>query len=128
MTNELNLTKFFKRFPSEKEAEEYFIRLRWETDILCPFCGSSHIVKKKNRLPMPYRCKECRNHFSVRTGTVLAESKISLQKWLLATYIMTNSPKGMSSVRLSKYLDVTQKTAWLLGQKLEKFNVKSEKL
>lgn len=126
MASELNLTKFFKCFPTEKEAEEYFIRLRWGTNILCPFCGSIRIVKKKNSLPMPYRCKECRKHFSVRTGNVLAESKISLQKWLLATYIITNFHKEINSVQLSKHLGVTQKTAWLLCQKLKKLNIQSK--
>ena len=46
---------------------------------------------------MPYRCRDCRQHFSVRTGTVLAESRLSLHKWLMAIYMMTTARKGTSS-------------------------------
>ena len=118
MKSNLRLIKFFKQFPNELKAEQYFIKLRWGNKVICPFCGSVHIVEKKNRLPMPYRCKDCRKHFSVRTGTILTESKISLQKWLLAIYILTNSHKGISSVQLAEQLGVTQKTAWFLGHRI----------
>ena len=120
MNDRLNLVKFFKQYPTEVKAERYFINLRWGKKICCPSCGSESITEKKNRLPMPYRCKRCRKHFSVRTNTILSESKISLQKWLLAIYIMTNNTKGISSIRLAEYLKTTQKTAWLLGQKIRK--------
>ena len=46
---------------------------------------------------MPYRRRDCRKHFSVRTGTVLAESKLPVRKWLMATYLMTSARKGISS-------------------------------
>ena len=118
MKNKLSLINFFKQFPTENKAEQYFIKLRWGRRIVCPFCGSKHVAEKKSRKPMPYRCKDCRKHFSVRTGTVLTESKISLQKWLLAIYIMTNSHKGISSIQLAEQLGTTQKTAWFLGHRI----------
>ena len=118
MKSSLSLIKFFKQFPNELKAEQYFIKLRWENKVICPFCGSIHIVGKKHRLPMPYRCKDCRKHFSVRTRTILTESKISLQKWLLAIYVLTNSYKDISSVQLAKQIGVTQKTAWFLGHRI----------
>ena len=118
MKNSLSLIRFFKQYPSESKAEQYFIRLRWGRHIICPFCGSIHIAEKKDRKPMPYRCMDCRKHFSVRTGTILSESKLPLQKWLLAIYILTNSHKGISSVQLAEHLGVTQKTAWFLGHRI----------
>jgi transposase-like protein len=67
---------------------------------------------------MPYRCKDCRKHFSVRTGTVLAESRLALHKWLMAIYMMTTARKGIPSTQLAKQLGVTQKTAWFLAQRI----------
>jgi transposase-like protein len=67
---------------------------------------------------MPYRCKDCRKHFSVRTGTVLAESKISLHKWLMAIYMMTNASKGIPSAQMAKELGISQKSAWFLAQRI----------
>jgi transposase-like protein len=67
---------------------------------------------------MPYRCQDCRKHFSIRTNTILAESKIPLQKWFFAIYLMTTARKGISSIQLAKELGVTQKTAWFLEHRI----------
>ena len=67
---------------------------------------------------MPYRCKDCRKHFSVRTGTVLAESRLPLRKWLLATHMLTSARKGIPSTQMARDLGVTQKTAWFLAQRI----------
>ena len=115
--SELSLIKFFEKFPNEQKTVEYFENLRWKDGVIvCPYCGSIHISRCK--VPMPYRCRDCRKHFSVRIGTVLNESKLPLLKWLLAIYILTNSKKGVSSVQLAEYLGVTQKTAWFLAHRI----------
>ena len=67
---------------------------------------------------MAYRCKDCRKHFSVRTGTVLAESRLPLLKWLLAIYMLTSARKGIPSTQMARELGVTQKTAWFLAQRI----------
>lgn len=36
---------------------------------------------------MPYRCRSCGCHFSVKTGTALESSKLPLQKWVWAIYL-----------------------------------------
>lgn len=107
---------FFAKYPNEEAAEKYFEELRWGGKVVCPHCGSEHVSSCTK--PMPFRCKKCRKHFSVRTGTMLAESRLPLQKWLLAIYILTNSKKGVSSLQLAEYLDCTQKTAWFLGHRI----------
>jgi len=67
---------------------------------------------------MPYHCGDCRKYFSVKTGTVMQSSKIGLQKWVIAMYLMSTSLKGVSSMKLHRDLGVTQKTAWHLAQKI----------
>ena len=69
---------------------------------------------------MPYRCRTCRKYFSVRTGTILAESKLPILKWSMAAYLITSSRKGISSVQLGHHLGVTQKTAWFLAHRIRK--------
>ena len=68
--------------------------------------------------PMPYRCRDCRQHFSVRTGTVLAESRLPLHKWLMAIYMMTTARKGIPSTQMARELGITQKSAWFLAQRI----------
>jgi len=73
---------------------------------------------------MPYRCKDCRKHFSVRTDSVLEESRLPLHKWLMAIYMMTTAHKGIPSTQMAKELGITQKSAWFLAQRIrEAFTV-----
>lgn len=116
MCDKQSLIDFFNQFPDESAAIKFFERLRWVDGIKCPYCGSTHISDCKN--PMPHRCRDCRKHFSVRVGTMLEDSKLPLQKWLLAIYILTNSKKGIASTKLAEYLGCTQKTAWFLAHRI----------
>lgn len=114
----MNIYDFFKKFPDENSARQYFEEKRWGNVKVCPHCGSASIAECKNHIPMPYRCKVCRKHFSVRTATILEESRLPLQKWLLAMYMFASSRKGISSIQMAKELGVTQKTAWFLAQRI----------
>ena len=69
---------------------------------------------------MPYHCKDCRKRFSVRTGTILAESNNSLHKWLMAMYLLNTNLKGVPSTKLANDLGITQKTAWFLAHRIRK--------
>nr|VFK66369.1 MAG: ISXO2-like transposase domain-containing protein [Candidatus Kentron sp. UNK]VFK71998.1 MAG: ISXO2-like transposase domain-containing protein [Candidatus Kentron sp. UNK] len=113
-----SLYQFFQLIPDEESARLYFEEKRWPNGVVCPHCGSVHISECKDHKPMPYRCRDCRKHFSIRTGMVLAESKVSLQTWLLATYMLTTARKGVPSTQLARELGVTQKTAWFLAHRI----------
>ena len=115
----LSVWEFFQFFPDEEAATEWFEKQRWPGEMYCPHCGVvGNVAQVKNAKPMPWRCRECRKHFSVRTKSVLAESPIPLQKWLMAAYLMSASRKGISSVQLAKHLGVTQKTSWFLEHRI----------
>jgi transposase-like protein len=117
-TETVSLYQFFQRFPDEKAARQYFERNRWNGEPVCPHCGSLSVAPVKNMKPMPYRCRDCRQHFSVRTGTVLAESRLPLHKWLMAIYMMTTARKGIPSTQMARELGITQKSAWFLAQRI----------
>ena len=120
-TEKISFYKFFKRFPDEESAEKFFAERRWGKDgkkRFCPHCGSVRTVTMKHK--MPYRCKDCRKFFSVRTKSILAESNIPLHKWLMAMYLLNTNLKGVPSTKLARDLDVTQKTAWFLAHRIRK--------
>lgn len=71
-----------------------------------------------NENPLPYHCADCREYFSVCTNTIMHRSKMPLQKWAIAIYLLSTNPKGIFSTRLAEYLGVTQKTAWAIGYKI----------
>ncbi len=114
----VSLYQFFQRFPDEAAARTYFETNRWNGEVSCPHCGSLSVAPVKSMKPMPYRCRDCRQHFSVRTGTVLAESRLPLHKWLMAIYMMTTARKGIPSTQMARELGITQKSAWFLAQRI----------
>ena len=114
----VSLYQFFERIPNEEAARQYFERNRWNGEPNCGHCGSLNVYECKGHKPMPYRCRDCRKHFSVRTGTVLAESRLGLHKWLMAIYMMTTARKGIPSTQMAKELGITQKSAWFLAQRI----------
>lgn len=114
----VSLYQFFQRFPNEEAARAYFEQNRWAGEVTCPHCGSLSVATVKSMKPMPYRCRDCRQHFSVRTGTVLAESRLPLHKWLMAIYMMTTARKGIPSTQMARELGITQKSAWFLAQRI----------
>lgn len=114
----ISLYEFFQKIPNEEAAREYFESKRWGEKAHCGHCGSVNVVECKDHKPMPYRCRDCRKHFSVRTGTVLAESRLPLHKWLMAIYMMTTARKGIPSTQMARELGITQKSAWFLAQRI----------
>lgn len=109
----ISLFQFFKLFPDEKAAVKFYESERWPDGVRCPRCDRKDTVQQMIK-PQPYHCKTCRKYFSVRVGTVMEHSHISLHKWLMATYLMTVSRKGVSSCQLSRELHITQPMAWFL--------------
>ena len=125
MTDTLSTFEFFQQFPNEESARIYFEQKRWAGEATCGHCGSKNVSECKDHKPMAYRCKDCRKHFSVRTGTVLAESRLPLQKWLLAIFMLTSARKGIPSTQMARELGITQKSAWFLAQRIRETWMKS---
>ena len=65
----ITLLEIAERFDSEEKAEAWFIEQRWPDGIACPHCGSVNVANVKSRKPQPFRCRDCRKHFSIKTGT-----------------------------------------------------------
>ncbi|MEO5950626.1 MAG: IS1595 family transposase [Candidatus Saccharimonadales bacterium] len=111
-----SIIQFYEKFRDEQVCRDYLEQARWDGEPICPHCGSYKTYKFTNgRL---FKCGDCKKQFTVRVGTIFEDSKISLQKWFLAVYLATSLKKGISSVQLSKYLGITQKTAWFMLQRI----------
>ncbi len=105
-------------FADEAKAEAMFIETRWPNGVCCPKCGSLNIQHRTTRKPQPYRCRDCRKDFSVKTGTVMQSSKLPLGTWGFAAFLFTTNLKGVSSMKLHRDLEVTYKTAWHLSHRI----------
>lgn len=122
----MNLTD--PRFQDADKAREYLEAQRWPNGPVCPHCGADKdnvtaVVAKKvgaKTRPGLYQCnvKECRQQFTVTVGTVFERSHVPLNKWLLATYLLSASKKGMSAHQLHRTLGVAYKTAWFMAHRI----------
>ena len=114
----LSLVDLIRMFPDDATAERWFIETRFPDGMYCPECGSFNIQERPTRKPQPYRCRDCRKDFSVKTGTLMQGSNLGFQTWALAIYIVTTGIKGTSSMKLHRDLKITQKTAWHLAHRI----------
>ena len=102
-------------FPTEEAATEWFESVVWpDGERHCGKCGSTRIRAVPNAKPMPYWCADCRSYFSVRTGTPIARSNVSLRKWAIAIYLCLTNLKSVSSMKLQRDIGVSQPTAWFM--------------
>jgi transposase-like protein len=109
----MNLKTFYETFPTEQSCREYLAKRRWHGTTVCQHCKNTEKIYrfKDGRL---YKCGVCRKQFTVTMGTVMESSKIPLQTWFLAAYVIAAHKKGIASVQLAKDMGITQKTAWFL--------------
>ena len=114
----LSMMAAVRMFATEERAEKWFIEQRWPDGIKCPHCGSENVAIVKTRKPQPFRCRTCRKHFSVRTGTPMQSSKIPLSKWALGFFLFSSHVKGISSIKLHDDLGIGQKAAWYMGHRI----------
>ena len=114
----ISLVELVDLFPNEVAARAWFEGARWAKGRTCPRCGSDRTKAVPSENPMPFHCADCRRYFSVKTGTVMQSSKLTLRKWLVGIYLMSTSLKGVSSTKLHRDLGITQKTAWMMAQKI----------
>lgn len=119
-----------KIFTDETAAREHLEGLRWANGVSCPHCGGVDKiapVKMMNKATKTkpasealgyYHCGDCRDKFTVRTGTVYERSHVALNIWVLATHLLCSSKKGMSAHQLHRMLGVTYKTAWFMAHRI----------
>ena len=120
-TDSLSVIDLFDMFPDDASAQKWFERRFWGKAGVpkhCPRCGATEKLRAVPGASLPYWCGDCRRRFSVRTNTIMYRSHISLRKWVVALYIWSGKPKGISSYQLAKELKITQKSAYFLAQRL----------
>ncbi len=118
-TNFKNLTDFHNYFNDEETCRKYLEAQRWpDGRIICPFCHSHKVYRFNDGKRFKCSEKTCNKKFTVTVGTIYENSKIPLQKWFLALYIIGSHKKGISSLQLHRDLGITQKSAWFVNHRI----------
>jgi transposase-like protein len=101
-------------FADPKVAHDFLASIIWGNGKpKCAHCGSTNVGKFSGKR-MVSNCKECKKQFTVKMGTIFAESPLPLSKWLPAVWLIVNAKNGISSYELGRSLGVTQKTGWFM--------------
>ena len=118
----ISLVKLFKMFPDDETARKWIETIVWPDGPHCPKCSSTNVQCGIKHKSMTHRCRDCEGkpRFSVKTGTVMQSSKLGYQTWAIAAYLVTTNLKGVSSMKLHRDLEITQKSAWHLAHRLRK--------
>ncbi len=113
-----SLIAFQRRFSDEDACAQYLVSIRWPAGFCCPACGHDRAWRLETKA-WTFECRRCRRQTSVRAGTVMHGSKLPLQIWFWAAYLMATHSNGISALQLWKQLGLgSYKSAWLLCAKL----------
>jgi transposase-like protein len=105
-------------FADADNCLNYLVARRWSKGVACPRCGSANVGFVASR--RIWQCKTRHDHaqFSIKTGTIFEDSPISLDKWLLAMWMMANCKNGVSSYEISRATGISQKSTWFMLQRI----------
>jgi transposase-like protein len=105
-------------FSDPANCREYLVARRWPDGVTCPRCGSKNVLflEKYNR----WHCREkhVAPQFTLKTGTVMEDSPIGLDKWLMVMWQIVNSKNGISSCEVHRAIGITQKSAWFMDHRI----------
>src|SRR5207249_583621 len=105
-------------FADEQRCIDFLADIRWpDGKPVCPNCGDkeqTYYLANQKR----WKCRACKDQFSVKVGTIFEDSPISLSKWFPAVWLICGAKNGISSCELARAIGVTQKSAWFMNHRI----------
>lgn len=102
-------------FDNPDNCLKEIVRLRWPDGVVkCPTCGSENVSFLKTRRLWKCATDHPKRQFSAKVGSIMEDSAIPLNKWLVAMWLIANCKNGISSYELARDIGVKQKAAWFV--------------
>ncbi|MBB3834968.1 ribosomal protein L37AE/L43A [Xanthomonas arboricola] len=114
----LSIPDFLSRYGSEAQCVEALMQARWPNGFVCPQCGYTHASRFERGHQQLWQCTRCRVQTSLTAGTPMADTKLSLQVWWLAIYLVSQAKNGIAALELARQLGVCYRTAWRIKHKV----------
>ncbi|ACD58194.1 ISXo2 putative transposase [Xanthomonas oryzae pv. oryzae PXO99A] len=114
----LSLSEFMDRYGTEAKCYRALYRWRWPKGFRCPQCDGRARSRFRRDDQVYYQCRACRHQTTLRAGTLLQSSKLSLRLWMQAMYLLTSSKTNLAALELKRHLGVTYKAAWRMKHKI----------
>src|SRR5580704_15249566 len=109
---------------NELAAVEFLEKQRWGNTPACVKCGSVEVYKmadaktgERNKRFL-WRCRDCKEQYTVRIGTVYEESRIELRHWCYAFWRACTSKKGVSALEIKRHCQISYKSALFLMNRI----------
>jgi transposase-like protein len=112
------LQEAIEYFSNPNNCRDYVVARRWANGVTCPTCGCADVIFLANQNRWQCRNKHSKRQFSLKTGTIYEDSPLGLDKWLVATWLVSNCKNGVSSCEVGRALGITQKTAWFMDHRI----------
>jgi transposase-like protein len=124
LVKQMTVGQFERLFPDDESCKTYLLARRWPAGVKCPRCGNDHVYASKAR-PWHWQCKGCGKtnrapyRFSLLTGTIFEETKISLRTWFKVLHLMMTSKKGISALQVHRMIGTgSYRSAWYMCHRL----------
>src|SRR5579872_5979854 len=114
MTEPKTLHDAIVYFANPDKCVAYLVARRWPNGVECPTCERKDVAFVPSRRLWQCKTRHPKSQFSIKTGTILEDSPISLEKWLPVIWQIATCKNGVSSWEIHRNLGVTQKTAWFM--------------
>jgi hypothetical protein len=101
-------------FSNPDNCLNYMVVRRWPDGVVCPVCGRGEARFLANQRKWQCKSVHAKRQFTLKTGTIMEDSPLGLDKWLPAMWLITNCKNGISSYELARDLGITQKSAWFM--------------
>ena len=123
----LSLFEFNKQFGTREKCEAFLFRVKWPHGFCCPKCSGNSASSFNKGKHTVYQCRCCYSQTSLLVNTLFQRSHVTLEKWFLAIYLISEAKTSISSLDIHRKLKVNHKTAWLMLQKIMSAMVEQEK-
>lgn len=114
MSQPKTLQQAIKHFANPDNCIAFMVERRWPNGVECPTCGSKDVRYISTRRVWECKQKHSKRQFSVKVGTIMEDSALPLDKWLIAMWMLANCKNGISSYEIARALGITQKSAWFM--------------
>lgn len=105
-------------FANPDNCISYLVARRWKDGVVCPTCGSRDVSFVASRRLWQCKTRHAKSQFSIRVGTIFEDSPITLDKWLLAMWMLANCKNGISSYEIHRATGISQKSTWFMLQRI----------
>lgn len=113
----VSLLKFQQKYGTEEQCRQQLFRSKWPRGYRCPQCGHKcyYFIESRSL----YQCCKCRHQASLLSGTIFSSTKLPLTVWFLAIYLVSQSKEGISSLKMRRFLGISQTAAMRIKHKLQ---------